>query len=68
MFRAALQIPLSRGIYTEMQWIELEKQNIIKALQICNWKISGIDGAAALLQIPPTTLNSRIAKLGIIKR
>jgi transcriptional regulator with GAF, ATPase, and Fis domain len=54
-------------ILTEKEWVEMEKQNIIRALHACNWKISGNDGAAALLQIAPTTLNSRMIKMGIKK-
>jgi transcriptional regulator with GAF, ATPase, and Fis domain len=60
---------LSRNnlILTEPEMIKLEKTNIIKALNATNWKISGPDGAAALLQIPPTTLSSRIGKLTITR-
>jgi formate hydrogenlyase transcriptional activator len=54
-------------ILTEPEMNELEKANIIKALDATNWKISGADGAAALLQIPPTTLSSRIGKLKITR-
>ncbi|WP_299550422.1 sigma 54-interacting transcriptional regulator [Seonamhaeicola sp.] len=43
----------------------LEKENILKALKQTKWKISGKNGAAELLQIPPTTLASRIKSLGI---
>ncbi|PKQ43811.1 sigma-54-dependent Fis family transcriptional regulator [Confluentibacter flavum] len=43
----------------------IEKENIIKALNITNWKISGPDGASKLLKIPRTTLTSKIKKLGI---
>lgn len=43
----------------------IEKENIIKALNLTNWKISGKDGAAELLQIPRTTLTSKINKLSI---
>jgi PAS domain S-box-containing protein len=59
------EIPLDDRILTEAEMQELERQNIIKALNITNWKISGTDGAAALLQLPPTTLSSRINKLNI---
>jgi formate hydrogenlyase transcriptional activator len=52
-------------VLTEQEIIEIERQNIIRALEITNWKISGKDGAAALLQIPSTTLSSRLSKLGI---
>ncbi|WP_194776944.1 sigma-54 interaction domain-containing protein [Pararhodonellum marinum] len=39
---------------------QLEKTNILKALELTKWKIAGPQGAAALLGIPPTTLNSKI--------
>ncbi|TWO31729.1 cyclic nucleotide-binding domain-containing protein [Seonamhaeicola sediminis] len=42
-----------------------EKENILKALRLTKWKISGKNGAAELLQMPPTTLASRIKSLGI---
>lgn len=41
------------------------KKIIIKALKKTNGKIYGEDGAAKLLDIKPTTLQSRIKKLGI---
>lgn len=43
----------------------LEKENILKALKQTRWKISGKHGAAELLQVPSTTLASRIKALGI---
>jgi len=52
-------------ILTANEICTLEKENILKALKICKWKISGTQGAAALLQIPPTTLASKIKVLGI---
>ncbi len=39
--------------------------HIKKALQRCNGRIYGKKGAAALLQLKPTTLQSRMKKLGI---
>jgi formate hydrogenlyase transcriptional activator len=60
-----IEIFSDERILTEAEMQELERQNIIKALNVTNWKISGTDGAAALLQIPPTTLSSRINKLNI---
>ena len=44
---------------------ELEKRNILAALKSCNWKIAGDNGAAKLLGMKPSTLNSRISSLGI---
>ncbi len=44
---------------------ELEKNHIIQALEKTFWKISGTGGAAAILNINPETLRSRMRKLGI---
>ena len=52
-------------ILTIKELYALEKENIIKALKHTKWKISGKNGAAELLQVPPTTLASRIKALGI---
>ena len=47
---------------------ENERQHIIKALELCNWRISGEKGAAKILGINDKTLYSRIQKLNISKR
>jgi len=44
---------------------ENEREYILSVLQKCNGKISGEGGAAELLGIPATTLNSKIKKLRI---
>jgi DNA-binding NtrC family response regulator len=46
---------------------EMEKEHILAALEHCKGRVSGIDGAARLLDISPTTLASRLKKLGISK-
>ena len=52
-------------VLTELELRDLETENIRRALRRSNNKVSGPDGAAALLGIKPTTLASRIKKLGI---
>ena len=42
---------------------EAERAIILQALEQCNWRIRGPSGAAALLDVKPTTLESRIKKL-----
>jgi transcriptional regulator with GAF, ATPase, and Fis domain len=42
-----------------------ERENILAALKRTKWKISGEDGAADLLGIKPTTLTSRMKKMGV---
>jgi PAS domain S-box-containing protein len=44
---------------------ELERTNIIAALESTAWRVAGKDGAAGLLGMNPSTLNSRIRSLGI---
>ncbi|MBS7253635.1 sigma-54-dependent Fis family transcriptional regulator [Flavobacterium branchiicola] len=46
---------------------EVEKEHILKVVKKCEGRISGPQGAAVLLGVPPTTLASRMQKLGIKK-
>ena len=46
---------------------ENERDHIIAVLKKCNGRIWGIGGAAELLNVPPTTLHSKMKKLGIKK-
>jgi transcriptional regulator with GAF, ATPase, and Fis domain len=44
---------------------EAERQAILTALDTSRWRISGPGGAAALLDLKPTTLHAKMKKLGI---
>ena len=44
---------------------EVERAHIVRILEETRWRISGPNGAAALLGLNPSTLRSRIHKLGI---
>ncbi len=46
---------------------EAEKEHILKVIKKCNGRISGPQGAAVLLNLPATTLISKMQKLGIKK-
>jgi DNA-binding NtrC family response regulator len=46
-------------------WRRLERRNIVNALARCNWKISGKSGAAELLGLSPSTLESRMKAFAI---
>lgn len=48
--------------------LENERDHIFAVLKMCNGKISGKDGAARLLAVPATTLNSKIKKLGLSRK
>ena len=46
---------------------EMERSYIVEVLRACNWRVSGAKGAARLLQVKPTTLYSKIRRMGIKK-
>ncbi len=46
---------------------DVEKTHILQVLKKCNWKIEGQMGASKILDINPSTLRSRMLKLGIKK-
>ncbi|MDJ0748198.1 MAG: sigma 54-interacting transcriptional regulator [Woeseiaceae bacterium] len=53
------------GFVTDAEFRDLEKQNIIAALEAASWRVSGADGAAELLGVKASTLSYRIKSLGI---
>ena len=50
---------------TDSEMHRLERENLFAVLEKTGWKIKGLDGAAELLGLKPTTLISRIGKLGL---
>jgi transcriptional regulator with GAF, ATPase, and Fis domain len=50
---------------TDSEMQRLERENLFAVLEKTGWKIKGIDGAAELLGVKPTTLISRIGKMGL---
>ncbi|MFT6907982.1 MAG: PAS domain S-box-containing protein [Oleiphilaceae bacterium] len=44
---------------------DMEKDYIIKVLEHTDWRVSGEQGAATILEMHPNTLRSRMSKLGI---
>jgi formate hydrogenlyase transcriptional activator len=52
-------------LLTEAELRNLERANLLATLEAAKWKIRGPDGAAELLGVKPTTLYSRMQKLGI---
>ncbi|MGE3182847.1 MAG: sigma 54-interacting transcriptional regulator [Phycisphaerae bacterium] len=45
--------------------LDMEREHILKVLRLTGGRVSGARGAAKLLDIKPTTLESRMKKLGI---
>jgi PAS domain S-box-containing protein len=66
---AAAQVEMAEEVSQRILQIrelqQLERQNILRALESAAWRVAGKDGAAALLGMNPSTLNSRIRALRI---
>lgn len=62
---AKVDVPAETAIIPDDDMQERVKRNMLAALEQCDWKLFGEDGAAALLKIKPTTLASRIKRLGL---
>ena len=54
-------------VFTEKQMKALQKNNILSALSLSDWRVSGDLGAARLLGVKPTTLADRMKTFGIRK-
>ena len=52
-------------IISDAEMKRIERDNVLAALERTGWKIYGPGGAAELLEMKPTTLSSRIRKLGL---
>ena len=57
--------PAGREFLTEAELQQRERENILAVLKKSDWKIKGADGAAELLGVKPTTLLSRMKKMGL---
>jgi PAS domain S-box-containing protein len=59
--------PPTQAVMTDAQVRELEKKNMLNALRIADWRVSGPQGAAELLGIKPTTFTDRMKKYAIAR-
>jgi PAS domain S-box-containing protein len=59
------EIPMQGRVSTFYEIKQFERENILRALNQTGWKIFGVGGAAELLDVPPTTLTTRIQRLGL---
>ena len=54
-------------VMTDAEIRQVDKRNMIEALTLANWKVSGPAGAAELVGIKPTTFTDRMKKYGIAR-
>jgi formate hydrogenlyase transcriptional activator len=46
---------------------DVQREHVRRVLEVCNWKVRGSNGAADRLGLRPTTLETRMAKLGLTR-
>ncbi len=64
---SAPEHPAQDRVLTESELREFERRNVIAALRVSDWRVSGKGGAAQLLGLKPTTLTDRMKKFGITR-
>ncbi len=64
---AATNSILPRRFIKEAEMRQMERNNLVATMEYAGWRVAGPNGAAELLGLNASTLNSRIRKLGIRK-
>ena len=59
--------PVRRPGTPPMSLKALEREHVLAVLQETGWRIRGPRGAAVVLGLPPTTLENRMLRLGIVR-
>ena len=68
--RLTIEVPTAtpaRAVVRSAKLTDVEKEHIRSVLESTTWRIRGVGGAAEKLGLPPTTLETRIAKLGLVR-
>jgi DNA-binding NtrC family response regulator len=63
----ALPTPSARSARSSLKLADVEKEHIRSVLESTGWRIRGAAGAANCLGLRPTTLETRMAKLGLVR-
>ena len=66
-----VKIPGSSPAYSDVELDDLvtvERSHIVETLNKTGWVISGKNGAADVLRVPPSTLRSKMKRLGISRK
>jgi transcriptional regulator with GAF, ATPase, and Fis domain len=58
----------AKKVRTAKELAELERSNLVAAMEATGWRVAGDGGAAQLLGMKPTTLSSRMKALGIERK
>jgi transcriptional regulator with GAF, ATPase, and Fis domain len=63
----SLAAPAARARDGSRALIDVERDHITLVLESTGWRIEGASGAAQILQLRPSTLRTRMRKLGIVR-
>jgi transcriptional regulator with GAF, ATPase, and Fis domain len=63
----AVPAPSSHSGTRSLKLTDVEREHIRGVLEMAAWRIRGATGAAQLLGLKPTTLEGRMAKLGLVR-
>ena len=63
-----VDMPASSGSGLVSSFEEIEKQHILSVLDQTRWRVKGLGGAAEMLNTSPTTLYTKMKRLGIPSR
>ncbi len=63
----AAQSSPENKVWKAQEMEEMERKNLVRALELTGWRISGKGGAAQILGLKPSTLTSRMKALGITR-
>jgi formate hydrogenlyase transcriptional activator len=62
--RLTIELPHSPRLKTTPRY-EIDRDHIRSVLESTGWRVRGARGAAAVLKLKPTTLEARMARLGL---
>jgi len=68
VLNAYIPVEISTALSQVLSLEEMERKHISEVLEMTRWRVRGREGAAELLRMKPTTLESRMQKLGIRRR
>ena len=57
--------PRTKAAAVSLMLQDVERSHIERVLEQTGWRVRGTEGAASVLGLPPSTLEARMAKLGI---
>jgi transcriptional regulator with GAF, ATPase, and Fis domain len=59
--------PLRAVVNRSVRIVDVEREHVLSVLESTRWRIRGANGAAERLGLPPTTLETRMVRLGLIR-